>query len=88
MPILAIVTAGPVADCIQALAMTDGHCADNLGANQGYETDAIAQQIEAAEIYVVIPACSNWPLLAAPADKLHPHRGIHRGAPWRLPEAR
>jgi len=59
MPLRAIVTAGPVADCTQAPALTEGFCADHLVADKGYDTDAIAERAKAAGMQVVIPPRSN-----------------------------
>ncbi len=59
MPLRVLVTAGPVADCTQAAALTSGFCADHLVADKGYDTDAIAEQAEAAGMQVVIPPRSN-----------------------------
>jgi transposase len=59
MPLRAIVTAGPVADCTQAAALTENLSADCLVADKGYDTDAIAEHAEKAGMQVVIPPRSN-----------------------------
>lgn len=59
MPLRAIVTAGPVADCTQAAALTENLSADSLVADKGYDTDAIAERAEKAGMQVVIPPRSN-----------------------------
>ncbi len=59
MPLRAIVTADPVADCTQASALTENLSAECLVADKGYDTDAIAKQVEAAGMQVVIPPSAN-----------------------------
>jgi transposase len=59
MPLRVIVTAGPVADCTQAEALIKDLPAPCLLADQGYDTNAIAEGALAAGMEVVIPPRSN-----------------------------
>jgi transposase len=60
MPVRAIVTAGPVADCTQAGGLVEGIGAENLIADKGYDTDAIvAMAIEAGMVPVIPPRCNR-----------------------------
>jgi transposase len=59
MPIRAIVTAGPVADCTQAAQLIDAIDADFLLADKGYDTDAIVEQAKRQSIDPVIPPKRN-----------------------------
>lgn len=59
MPLRVIITAGPVADCTQAEALIKDLPAQCLLADKGYDTNAIAEDAQAAGIEVVIPPRSN-----------------------------
>ena len=59
MPIRAIVTAGPVADCTKASQLIEGISADFLLADKGYDTDAILEQAKKQDIEAVIPPKRN-----------------------------
>jgi Transposase DDE domain len=54
-PVDFVVTAGPVADCTQALPRLGGRQAEAVRADKGYDADAIVQRIEAAGAAPVIP---------------------------------
>lgn len=59
MPIRVIITAGPVADCTQAGALTEGFDMEHLIADKGYDTDAIVEMAKASGAAAVIPPKSN-----------------------------
>ncbi len=59
MPVRAIVTAGPVADCTQAVSLIQGISADFLLADKGYDANAILEQARAQSIESVIPPKRN-----------------------------
>ena len=59
MPVRAIVTAGPVADCTQAVLLIDGIVAEMLLADKGYDTDAILEHALLQGIEPVIPPKRN-----------------------------
>jgi transposase len=59
MPVRAIVTAGPVADCTQASQLVKGLNAEFLLADKGYDTDAILEQAYEQKMEPVIPPKSN-----------------------------
>ena len=59
MPIRAIVTAGTVADCTQAGNLIAGVTAENLLADKGYDSDAIAAQASQQGMKAQIPPRKN-----------------------------
>ena len=59
MPIRVIITAGPTADCTQAVQLIDGLDAQHLLADCGYDSDAIVSQAEAQGMTAVIPPRKN-----------------------------
>jgi transposase len=54
-----VVTAGQVADCMQALTLLGQRKADAVLADKGYDADAIVQHIEASGATAVIPPRAN-----------------------------
>ena len=59
MPVRAIITAGTVADCKQAIALIDGISADYLLADRGYDTNEIVDWAAAHGMISVIPPKKN-----------------------------
>src|SRR5690606_27170406 len=59
MPIRALITAGTVADCTQAIGLIDGFVAEMLLADKGYDTDAILGQALLQGMEPVIPPKKN-----------------------------
>jgi len=59
MPVRVIITAGPVADCSKAGALTEGIQAEHLVADRGYDTDQIVASAQASKTNVVIPPKKN-----------------------------
>ena len=59
MPLRVLVTAGSVADCTQAQALTAGFEAGALLADKGYDTDAIVEDAEKRDMVAVIPSKKN-----------------------------
>ena len=59
MPLRAIITAGTVADCKQAIALIDGISADYLLADRGYDTNQIVQWAIDHGMIIVIPPKKN-----------------------------
>ena len=55
MPLRVVVTAGPVADCAQARALTRGMAAGHLVADKGYDTNEIVADAQQRGMAVVIP---------------------------------
>ena len=55
MPVRAIVTAGPVADCTIAEDLIRGFSAEYVLADKGYDSQAIIDQIEESGAEAVIP---------------------------------
>ena len=63
MPLRAIVTQGTTADCTQAVALIEGFAAENLLADQGYDSDVIISQALSRRMSVVIPPKMNRKIL-------------------------
>ena len=59
MPVRALVTQGPAADCTQAAKLIEGIDADHLIADKGYDTDAILEVARARGMNAVIPPKKN-----------------------------
>lgn len=59
MPIRFFVTAGTVADCIQACALIDGVSAEYLLADRGYDSRRVIEKALRAGTNVVIPPRKN-----------------------------
>jgi transposase len=59
MPVRAIITAGPVADCTQAGQLIQEINAEFLLADKGYDTNAIIEQAKSQNIEPVIPPKRN-----------------------------
>ena len=59
MPVRAIITAGTVADCTQAIGLIDGLVAESLLADRGYDTNAIVEQAYSQGIKPEIPPKNN-----------------------------
>jgi transposase/tetrahydromethanopterin S-methyltransferase subunit G len=59
MPLRAIITAGTVADCTQAIGLIDGLTAEMLLADKGYESNAILEQAQIQGMTPVIPPKKN-----------------------------
>jgi transposase len=55
MPVRAIITAGPVADCTIAEDLIRGFSAEYVLADKGYDSQAIIDQIEESGAEAVIP---------------------------------
>lgn len=59
MPIRVLITAGTTADCTQAGKLIEGLTAQNLLADKGYDSDAIALQATQQGMKVQIPPRRN-----------------------------
>jgi transposase len=59
MPLRVIITAGSVADCTQAEALTENLPAQCLVADKGYDTNEIVDRAKAKGTQVVIPPRCN-----------------------------
>ena len=59
MPLRAIITAGTVADCTQAIGLIHGFTAEMLLADKGYDTNAILEQAALQSMKTVIPPKKN-----------------------------
>lgn len=59
MPVRAIITAGTVADCTQAVGLIDGLTAEMLLADKGYDSNAILEKALSQGMNPVIPPKRN-----------------------------
>ena len=59
MPVRAIITAGTVADCTQAIGLIDGLTAEMLLADKGYDSNAVLEQAISQAMKPVIPPRKN-----------------------------
>ena len=59
MPVRAIITAGTVADCTQAIGLIDGFAAEMLLADKGYDSNAIMEQAVLQGMQPVVPPKRN-----------------------------
>ncbi len=59
LPVDFRITAGQVHDCTQAALLLEGHRAEAVLADRGYDTNAILQQIQASGAEAVIPSCRH-----------------------------
>ena len=59
MPVRAIITAGTVADCTQAIGLIDGFTAQALLADKGYDSNAILERAVSQGMEPVIPPKKN-----------------------------
>lgn len=59
MSVRAIITAGTVADCKQAIGLIEGFLAENLLADKGYDSNAILEQAILQGMIPVIPPKKN-----------------------------
>jgi transposase len=59
MPLRAIITAGTVADCTQALGLIDGLTTEMLLADKGYDSNAILEKALSQGMNPVIPPKRN-----------------------------
>ncbi len=59
MPVRVLLTAGPAADCTQALELIKGLQAAAMMADRGYDTDAILEYLANNGIQAVIPPKKN-----------------------------
>jgi len=59
MPVRAIITSGPTADCSQAEQLIEGIEAEALLADRGYDSDAIVHHAQSRGMKVVIPPKKN-----------------------------
>ena len=59
LPVRVAVTAGPVADCKQALPLVEGLKAEAFLADRGYDSDEIVENVRNAGMEAVIPPRSN-----------------------------
>ena len=59
MPVRAIITAGTVADCTEAVNLIDGITAEMLLADKGYDSNAILEKAVQQGMETVIPPKKN-----------------------------
>ncbi|WP_155399170.1 IS5 family transposase [Xenorhabdus bovienii] len=59
MPIRALITSGPTADCSQAEALIDGIDAEHLLADRGYDSNTVVEQAEKQGMAAQIPGRKN-----------------------------
>ncbi len=59
MPIRALITSGPTADCSQAAALIDGIDAEHLLADRGYDSNTVVEQAKKQGMAAQIPDRKN-----------------------------
>jgi transposase len=80
MLVRAIVTAGPVADCTQAISLIEGIRAGSLIADRGYDSEAIVEMATEAGMVPVIQPRSNRRELRAYDEYLYRLRHLVENA--------
>ena len=76
MPVRRRLTAGPTADCTQALTLIEGVSAEHLLADRGYDSDAIVEHASQQGMQVVIPPRKNRKVPRAYDVALYRHRHL------------